>query len=130
MVNFGLANISDIAKINERVGENSLLTPDTLLLCGKQGDEIIMWFAFRIDDDKIEILDIYADNNDEKLLFFCGKSGLNTLDLTGYRNIISKNEKINDVLYKLGFKKEEDEDKVFYLVITDDYFKAGCCEHF
>ena len=125
MVNFGLANIIDIAEINEKAGESNAFTDDSLFLCGKQEDEILMWFAFRIDGDKTEIVDIYAENNEEKLLFFCGRSGLNTLDLTGYRDVISKNEEIKDILYKLGFKKEGD---TFSLKITDDYFKAGCCE--
>ena len=128
MVNFGLAGIDDIAKINEIAGSNAVFTPDSLFMSGKQNDEILMWFAFRIGDGFVEIVDIYADNDDEKLLYFCGKSGLNTLDLTGYRSIISKNEKIKDILYKLGFKKEDDD--IFHLIITDDYFKAGCCERF
>ena len=127
MVDFGLAGMSDITKINEKAGEDNSFTSDSLFLCGKQGAEIIMWFAFRIEDDKTEIVDIYADDNDENLLFFCGRSGLNTLDLTGYRDIVSKNEKIKDILYKLGFKKE-DEDDILHLKINDDYFKAGCCK--
>ena len=126
MVNFGLASIDDITKISKKVGDDNSFTPDSLFMCGKQEDDILMWFAFRIEDGLVEIVDIDAEGKDENLLFFCGRSGLNALDLTGYRNIISKNEKIKEILDKLGFKKEGE---VFYLAITDDYFKAGCCKN-
>jgi len=121
MVDFGLANINDIMKINEKAKRE--FPVDSLFMSGKQNDEIIMWFSFRVEEKAIEIVDIYADDNDENLLFFCGKAGLNTLDLTGYRNIISKNNEIKDILYKLGFEKKEEG---YHLTITDDYFKAGC----
>jgi hypothetical protein len=113
-------------------------------LRGGQIGAVIMWFIFCISEDNIvEILDISAQNNDGDLLWFCGRAGLNALDLAGFKNIISKNENLGALLIKLGFHRFEEHSTecrpivchpigchpigcLYRLILTDEYFNAGC----
>jgi hypothetical protein len=124
MVDFTLANTDDIIEINKKI--NNKLPINTVFMCGKENGKVIMWFAFAIYESEVEILDLKAEANNDKLLYFCGKSGLNALDLSGFRNIFSTNEDLDEILVKLKFKKNK---KIYKLTITDDYFKAGCCSN-
>ena len=122
MVNYTLANTDDIKEITKNIEQ--ALPMNTVFMCGKEQDKIVMWFAFAIAGNEVEILDLKAEDNNEKLLYFCGKAGLNALDLSGFRTIFSKNTELNDILMSLKFEKNKN---LYRLTITDDYFKAGCC---
>jgi hypothetical protein len=128
MIDFGIADICDIKYINSQV---AVPTPiDAVYLRGRQNGAVIMWFIFRIlEDNIVEILDISARNNDSNLLWFCGRAGLNALDLSGFKNIISKNENLNNILIKLGFQPLQDNSREKYplgIILTDEYFNSGC----
>jgi hypothetical protein len=122
MVNYTLANTDDIREITKNIVQS--LPINTVFMCGKENDKIVMWLAFAIVGNEVEILDLKAEDNNEKLLYFCGKAGLNALDLSGFKNIFSNNTALDDILLKLKFGKNKN---LYKLTITDDYFKAGCC---
>ena len=122
MIDFTIAGADDLVRISEM--SEMKFSVDTIFFRGKQNDDIILWFGFKIIGNEVEILDISAQNDDGNLMFFCGKAGLNALDLSNFRNVFCRNESLKEILLKLGFNK--DKNNIYRLTLTDDYFKAGC----
>ena len=129
MITFGMASIEEIHQINqisEEMGKEAYPFSSLYMVCRKAG-KLTGYCVLRVHSTHAELIDavLLEEDREYALQTVLIKSALNAVDLAGTQNVVCKNRGLVDILKKLEFTKNEQND---YILNLDGYFKPCSCK--
>ena len=129
MITFGMASLEEIYQINqfaEKMGETPYPFSGLYMVCREAG-ELAGYCVIRVHSAYAELIDaiLLKEDKDDALKIVLIKSALNAIDLAGTKNVVCKNSKMKDILEKLEFTRNEQND---YILNLEGYFKPCSCK--
>lgn len=129
MITFGMASLEEICQINqltEKKGEPPYPFSGLYMVCRKEG-KLAGYCVIRVHSAYAELIDaiLLEEDRDDALKIVLIKSALNAIDLAGTKDVICKNRKMEEILEKLEFSKNENND---YILNLEGYFQPCSCK--